>query len=265
MKVALSKLWAFLLKNWNIIVAFIASAGFLISSLLPSRGAYTESFAFLGLAAILLTLVEIKVLVSRSATTTRFNDMRAARPDILDAIKKEVSKYHMDTCEIQIVGGRIRTISDMLRDILHKIEIGELNAKNIKFSIYCMCPDFITSWSSNKILDAEFSARMSRQANLVKTYSDDLLAFNSRSEFQKNNVTVEINHYKSFPTIYAFLVGGTCLFWGNFTWNPEKNDFEGPENPCYSLDKRSENFEDNYKLIQNRINFLRIGSSIQYT
>lgn len=257
--------WAFIIKHWNIIVAFIASTGFIISSLLPSRGAYSESFIVLGMAGVLFTLVEIKVMLAKTVTTTRFNDMRAARPDIIEAIKKEISRNHKSAYEIKIVGGRIRTISDMLRDVFHKIEAGEITARNVTFSIYCLCPDFINSWSSTKILDDTFQKRMERQASLVQSYTDELITFNSVPAFISNNVKVKVNHYKAFPSIYAFIIGGSCLFWGDFTWNPEKNDFEGPENPCYRLDKRSENFEDRHQLIENRIKFLDICHGVRYS
>ena len=106
----LHKSYQFLHKNWNPLLAGISVLGYLVFTLTPYLQSYSKWFAFLGMNAIIWTLIELKVSMDRQLPHSRYKDMRVARPDILSCIKDSISRNRRDLLEIRIIGGRIRTI-----------------------------------------------------------------------------------------------------------------------------------------------------------
>src|SRR6185369_13871192 len=110
MKKYLHRSYRFLHKNWNPLLAAISVVGYLVFTLVPYLQNYSKWFVFLGVNAVIWTLIELKISLDRDLPHSRYKDMRVARPDILSCIKDSVSRNRQDLLEIKIVGGRIRTI-----------------------------------------------------------------------------------------------------------------------------------------------------------
>lgn len=264
----LRSFWRSLVRNWNGIVGLIATSGYLASSFLPSnhpkKVSYQDFFLTLGVVAILMTLVEIKVLLTERQRISRFRNLREASPSIVKAVRDAVSHGHKGVLEIYILGGRIRTISDLVRGILTDIRSEYLLAADVTFSIYCMDPDFLTAWSTPSIVDADFAPRNLRYSQQIRTTIDELLAFNSSTIFKGRKVIVDIVKYRTFPTIWAFVIGNECAFFGTFTWNATRNDLEGPENACFRVEKGDQGYEDVKQYLDNRAIFYRLTSTLKY-
>jgi hypothetical protein len=258
----LHKSYRFLHKNWNSLLAGVSVVGYLVFSLVPSLQTYSKWFAFLGVNAIIWTLIELKISMDRDSPHTRYKDMRVARPDILSCIRKSVSRNRQDLLEIRIIGGRIRTISDMLREIKNEIVTHQLRARNIKFIVYCVDPNFVETWKFSGMKNQRgFEARTKSYAGLVRQFSDELEEYNSLEIFTNNNVSIDIVHYRCFPSLYTYIIGKSSIFWGFFTWNAESEDFEGPSNPCFFLNRHSDFYDDYYKWLVNRTEFLNLSKN----
>ena len=148
----------------------------------------------------------------------------------------------------------------MLREIKNEIVTHQLKARNIKFTVYCIDPTFVETWKFPGLKNQmAFDSRIKSYAGVVRQFSDELEECNSLESFTKNNVSIEIVHYRCFPTLYSYVIGTSSIFWGFFTWNNESEDFEGPSNPCFFLNRHSDFFEDYYRWLINRAEFLKLS------
>jgi hypothetical protein len=77
------ELYKFLQRNWNFLAALMSIAGVLICSLVTAFQTYIPAFAFLGVNAVVWTLIEIKTLLYHLPTKRRYENMRHARADIV--------------------------------------------------------------------------------------------------------------------------------------------------------------------------------------
>ncbi|HVG00401.1 MAG TPA: hypothetical protein VND68_11215 [Chloroflexia bacterium] len=266
MRERIHKGWRFLVKNWHPILAAVATIGFLISSFIPHLGSLAEPFAFVGLVAILLILLEIRTILVEASHPMRYSDMRKAREHILRSIRDTAGNNHRRPLDIHIIGGRLHTISDMLRELVADIHAGHFVPKNVTITVYCMDPVFVKSWSSERIRDIKgFEDRNNTYSTMIKSSTHQILANNQSRVFQQNQVSFKIVYYNCFPTMYAFLVGKNALFWGSYTWDDDGEDFVGPNNPCYYHHRTSDYYEDYYDLILNRTEFLKLTSSARYS
>ena len=260
MTININKVLKVLLKKWNIIVATISIIGLLIFNFFPSiNGDYYKVFIFLGINAVIWTLVEIKVMLDdkNPNKSERYLDMRQARPFILKSIYDQMKSNKDKVLNIEIVGGRIRTISDMIRELKNEIVNHDLHAKNTNIRILTLNPDFIKSWDFPKTqINDGFRQRNEGNANLIKHLREELLKYNEINEFKYNNIKIEVEYYSTYPLFYSYKIGDKFVYWGFFTWNNNDEDFVGPENPCYFLDSKNEAFQDYFSLLTNRVEFL---------
>lgn len=262
MEAIIIRIYKFLNRNWNTIVAAVATIGLLIIAVTPSisdKTEYSILFAWLLGTAIVWTLIELKIKLLGSPKVMRYESMREARPNIVAAIKDAINNSSSKkVLEIKIVGGRIRTISDILREIKNEIQNGRLKGKKVKFQICCLNPDYINSMDLYGIKrKKEFSDKYKTYSNMIHQFSKELVAFNQLASFVENNISVEVYHYTTVPYIYCFLIGESSLFWGYFTWDQDEEDFIGPENPCSCSERDSNDFDELYKWLLNQTIFLQ--------
>ncbi len=135
--------YRFLAAYWNAVLAAIAVFGVAVFAVVPQLQKYRDFFVFIGLNAVVWSLVEIKAKLLPEARSKKLGDMRDARPHILESIKRAMTRSRATPLRVTIVGGRIRTISDMLREIRYDIEQKEITPHNVSFAIYCLHPDFV--------------------------------------------------------------------------------------------------------------------------
>jgi len=255
------KLYRHLGRNWNSYLAGISILGLLIFSIIPQLQdeKYLIFFAFL-----VWTLIELKMVILQKETgSTTYLDMRDARKDILDKIKTEIGSNKKKKLSIVIVGGRIRTISDIIRELKNDFLKGRLSGENITFELLCMEPEFVKTWNFPKTKeDINKQKRNEMYSGLIKRFSDELIDFNEIDLFKKNNIKIRVNYYKNYPSFYYFLIGENHLFWGFFTWDSEAEDFEGPTNTCFYLKKGQKDFHEFFSYFQNLRKFLLVSNEI---
>ena len=153
----------------------------------------------------------------------------------------------------------------MMRGILVDIENEYLTGTDVKFTIYCIDPDFVVGWSTPTITGTAFAERNQRYRTQISATMDELLSYNRSQIFVSRHISIEIVKYRTFPEIYAFVVGRHSLYVGAFTWNGAGNDFVGPENPCYRVPNTDQTFGDIRHFIECRADFYRVSATIQYT
>jgi hypothetical protein len=250
------RLYRFLQRYWNALAAVISLIGYLVCQFVPVLQKHTTLFVLLGANAIIWTMIEIKLSTTAERKPQYYADMRLARSEIIREIRATFSSQRAKSLTITIIGGRIRAISEMIREIKNDITSETVNAKNVIFDVYCMHPEFIRSWAATQPSNLELKKRSDLHADLVTKLTVELLSFNTLTAFSRNNVTIKIHHYKTLPVIYAFLIGTSSLFWGAFTWERESGDFVGPENPCYYLTGTSNQFAFWHAWVLNRAELL---------
>lgn len=244
-------------ENWNAILAGIAVLGIAIFEITPQLQVYRDFFIFLGLNAVVWTLVEIKINLISKNRLNSYKDMREARPYILETLRREISRSGNAPLHIRIVAGRLRTMSDLIREIVLDIERRQLSAKDLTITLYGLDPDFLKSWGLPETsLRKESLSRNENYAGIVARLKEELLSYNELDSFRANNVRIEVKFYKEAPFAYFYLIGSTDLFWGHFTWNSETEDFEGPINSCYYLRRTDANFFEIYHWLSSRLSFL---------
>ncbi|MBK7525894.1 MAG: hypothetical protein IPI53_17640 [Saprospiraceae bacterium] len=78
-------------------------------------------------------MIEIKTKLDESKPnkTERYSDMRQARPFIIKHIYEMMKANKTEVLNIEIVGGRIRTISDMMRELKNEVVNNNLFSRNV--------------------------------------------------------------------------------------------------------------------------------------
>lgn len=250
--------YRFLLRNWNAILAAISVIGVIILKIVPQQENYRDFFLFLGLNAVVWTLIEIKVKLQGTEKRTPFRDLMEARPHILNALRREMSRprAHLD---IRIIGGRIRTISDMLRELRSDVEHGRIRGKNITITVLCIHPEFMSSWGfPPAFLSKKSLSRNLTYSGIVTKLNEELTSYNTLRAFRNQNIRLKVRYYRTVPSVYCFVIEDQEIFWGSFTWNEETQDFEGPTNPCFSIRRADPEFIDTAAWLHNHFRFLVI-------
>jgi hypothetical protein len=253
---ALKSLWRFLAQHWNLVVTAVATIGYLASTLFPKHG-NPAFYADLGIAAILLTLIEIKTLLQKDLRPpSTFENLREAAPTILSAIRGQMTGGHSGVLQIQIFGSRLLTAANMLRGILSEVASRSLRAHDVKFTVYCLDPEFVVRCDT-PTAQGEGRASAARYSALIDRAIEDLEAFNSMPACKADNVTVEFITYRTFPFVYAFLIGDKHLYVGPYMWDEALGDFEGAGNLCYEVRGGHPLFRQFKEYLENRGAFYR--------
>lgn len=224
-------------------ISTIAILGWLIVFHIPTIKSLSVYFVFLGMFAIIWTLLEIKIFLTDRIDRHRYRDLRAAREDIIKKIRACLKKK--EDSELIIVAGRIRTVSEMLRGVIDEIKGGEISAKNTKICLYCLQPGYILeNFNTDRLKDStKFLDRFESYDKLIREFTEELDSHNEHPKFKDNNIRIEVKYYCTYPFIYAFLIRNKDIFWGSFTWDSDYEDFVGPPNPCFHYSQNSEDFD----------------------
>lgn len=252
--------WRFVHKYWNSGVAIVSVVGYLILSLIPTEyPRWKSACLFLGANGVIWTLIELKLKAKTDPKPTWYRSMRSARKDILDAMRAAISKSRRRPLSIYVIGGRIRTVSDMLEEVFEEIIQGTLYAVNVNFLVCCINPDSMRTWIIDTLKDhTAFRERVRQHAEDVRVHVEELTRFNREYIFQRNQIEVAVVKYDRFPTFYAFVIGKSDIFWGYYTWNSDSEDFDGPVNPCFRVDKSMEVFKLYWEWFVNRAQFFQV-------
>ena len=240
------------LAQWNLIVAPAALVGYFISTFFPEK-AHPAFFFDLGMVALLLLLIDIKLLLEKDRQqTAEFGTLRDAIPTILASMRKEMSGNHTDVLHIQVFASRLFTAGDMVRGILLAVADRTLQTHDVKFTIYCLEPDFVTASDT-----PDNEAKAKENAVTIGAKIRDLEKFNAQEALKSNNIQIDVIKYRTFPFMYAFLIGDESLYFGAITWSDDLGDFEGSGNPCYVLRSTDEGFRPWKQYLENRGLFYR--------
>lgn len=231
----LADLYSRLLKYWNAILAGTSLLGIAIFSIIPQLEKYVTFFIFLAANAVVWTVIEMKVKLEESAAAAQqvvHQTMRVARKDIVSDIRQRLAKSrHSHPLELTLIGGRMRSMSDIVREIADGMTQGEVRG-HLVVNAFCISPDYL----STRVLPGDVSpgAQTSRNvgiSHLVRSIRSELEGF-SRVFGPHASMSVSVTYYSEDPFLYAYLIGDDTLYWGPFTWDKTTSDLLGPENPC---------------------------------
>jgi hypothetical protein len=239
-------------RSWSPVAGTVAALGFLAKRFLPPgilNPSWDSFFDGLGLGAIIWMLVEIRGLIStKERYTPDFPNINSALPEIGEKIRKEIADEHRGTVEIQVFGSKLQTMFTILNPILTKIAAGKFReAHNARFTIYGIDPDFLASYATPPSGDS------TTYAGRVKNTEKELEDFNG-PVLAGQGVSVEVIRYRTFPFIYAVLIGDKYIYVGFMTWT-DGRDFEPNDNHCYRLDANHRHYKEVKTYLENRAGF----------
>lgn len=255
----INKAYKFLAQNWNKALALISLSGVVIFNFIPNAEDFYKLFIFIGANAVVWTVIEIKSKLDEKdkKQAKYYTNMREARADIIDKIKKELKQSKNIEVSIKIIGGRIRTISDIVREIKDDIVKDRIICNNVKFTLYTLNPTFFSNWSyTNDINNEVIKDKFNEYSIIIPRFKKELENFSNLDKFKEKKIVVEVKYYNFVPHFYAYIIGNSNLFYGFFTWDNNLKDFIGPENSCFYLNRGMAYFNDYYDWITNRIEFI---------
>lgn len=248
MKDLLRAVYGYLLDYWNSVIAIVAIIGIAAAELIPQAERYFEFFAFLGLNAVVWTLVDIRHQIRRpdgdDGGRAIYGSMRQARQEIVDQLSQQLIRRGRRN--VLIIGGRIRSIIELLREFADELEHGQLpgKASGLEISVLCMHPAFLKQWPVPGQLPEPERLRMGKDfAASVLAAVSELNAIARRESLVRRHVSITTSHYHSIPAVYGYVFSEDSVIWGGYTWNQQGSDVQGPSNPCYRIDAGQPDFE----------------------
>lgn len=205
-------------------------------------------FLYLGLIALVLILLEIRVKLLEEKKADSYQNMNAAIDDILQTIKHSSMMNRKTPVDVKIVGNRLSRITPIVSDIIQMTMESKLK-RNINITIYHINPIVVD--------DLYFANIKDRNEIISKqkiTYQNLLTNIEWLNEAVKESpkITLKFVSYEKTPYFYSFLINNKHLFWGCFLWNSEAKDWIGPSNPCYYMVSNTEKIEGFIHWINNR-------------
>lgn len=235
MEASLVNLYQFLAKRWNALLAGTSLLGVAVFSVIPPWQKYVPLFIFATANAIVWTLIEIKADLSSPAEKALVHrNMRTARRALIQDIDKRLgSTSRQHPLQVTMIGGRIRSMSDIVREISDTLSSGHVSG-HISIRLFALAPDYIrTRILPGATAHEEQLRRNASYASIIENITREITALNARS-YGISSFHAEVCHYHGDPHIYAYVIGDSVLYWGTFTWSDAVSDFVGPENPCYA-------------------------------
>jgi hypothetical protein len=248
MKVIRRKLYGYLVDYWNSVLAVIAVLGIAGSEVFPAIEDYFEFFAFVGLNAVVWTLIEIRHELRAPEPDSRgratYASMRQARSDIVEQLSTQLSRQGIR--RVHILGGRIRSIIEILREFSDRLETGGVpnRAQGLEIEIVCMSPEFLGQWPVPGDLTEDGRSNLGKAfAGAVRAAVQELTDLSMRSTLRDRGVDIAVRHYYSIPAVYGYVFADDAVLWGGYTWDRERSDVAGPSNPCYRIEAGEPDFE----------------------
>jgi len=258
----IAQFYRYLTDNWNVILAVISVMGIALFSIIPQLQQYTDFFIFLGFNAVVWTLVDIKVAVNRNEDIYQFDSFRHARPLIVSEIRTAINKSRRgsEILQISMIGGRIRTISDLLREIRREIDMNIMHGKNMKITLCCIDPEFIRTWGlSDGKLSQDALHRNKVYSDLIPRLVEEVVGMNELPLFKERNISIDVFYYKAPPLLYCYIVGQQSLFWGQYHWDAVAQDFEGTSNVCYFVPKSHSTYSSVHSWLLSHVEFFKLS------
>ncbi len=258
----------FLADYWNSTLAAISLIGFCIASQVPGADKYTSFFIFLGANAVVWTVIEMRQLVRKAGEgadprLTNFKSMRSARETIIAELIRELERP--DEGRVTIVGGRMRSICEVLRELADRLEDRPLQKaaqRGMVITLYSMSSGFLEEWpvpgnvddATRKKMGVDFAAQ-------VRAARHELAALNQRASFQARHIVISLREYSSLPYVYFYLFGEQAVLWGGFHWSEDRADLDGPSSPCQLIRSGSPGFESVYRWLDSRARLLAASAA----
>lgn len=245
--------YRFLVRNWNSIVAGVSLVAVAVFALIPPLSKYLPIFYFAAANAVVWTVIEIKIALRRNEEAIQvYGNMRQARTDIvMDVTKAAQKSKRTSPVKVNLVGGRIRSMSDIVREVADDLSSGRVNG-HVEITLSSVAPDYV----ANRILPGQVSVEAQRERNAryaqsIMTTSQEL---QERANFDRGSSSckIEVVNYKSDPTFYGIAIDGKSVYWGHYTWDHSNADWVGPENGCVRMSNTSEEYDLVRSWIENR-------------
>ncbi|MCP4083815.1 MAG: hypothetical protein GY745_01970 [Actinomycetia bacterium] len=243
----LNKALDYVAANWNTLLAVVSLLGIAVGSLMPWAESSRNFFVFLGLNAVLWTLIEVRSLLVKMASheaagSTQFSSMREARTIIVERLARQLGAK--GTSVVTIGGGRLRSIAEVLREFQDVLPSLPAASSGLVLNVCCMDPDYCETLELPGAEDAAAQrARRVDQASQVRAIRRELQGMSSSPEFVNRAITVEVTAYKENPFGYFFLFGDDSLLWGGYQWHHETSELQGPSSPCELVERGSARFD----------------------
>jgi hypothetical protein len=255
MKVIVDSAYHFLARYWNATLAALSLMGIVSAQIIPVMQQYSKFFIFLGLNALVWTVIEIKAELRPKdpVASSAFPNMRIARAEIVKRIEEALDgTSREEPLEIIFVGGRLRSMSDLARELADDLRSGRCSG-HAKINIYCVQPEYIrTRLLPGAMGNSDQQARNEGYSRTVASITDEMSAIGFQVG-SRASLKVTVQHYAEDPHFYAYLIGRSSLFWGPYTYSESASDFMGPENPCFYVSSDSTDYPTLWSWLTSRM------------
>lgn len=233
----LELLYRYITKHWNALLAGVSILGIAIGALIPAASGSRDYFIFLGLNAVVWTLVEVRSLLRRLDRSDPdrgrgpFVTMREARPLILQNLLEQLQKPGERV--VTIIGGRLRSIVEVMREFDDLLLDMPTSVGLLRIRILSVDPGFWrTAPVAGSLSEDQRIARLADQASQVEAAHRELQRMAKANTFASRSISIELSTYADVPFIYCYLFGDDALIWGGYRWDEERSDIRGPSSPC---------------------------------
>ena len=234
-------------RYWN---AFGASAC-LLAYALSYIFHWPKEYSLAAATGVLIgTLIELKLGLEHgrwAKGTTTYASMRQARRDIVDMLVAQLSGRYSD--DIIIVGTRLRSIVDLLREVREILETQKVRVPQ-RIRLYGIEPAF----AETMVLPGDRPPAEQQLLNVQDmAFTTAALTDILRPSSWPANVQVSVAYYREIPSSYFFLIGRNDIVFGGVFWNAEKASLNGPGAPCWHQSREAPNFQELSDWLHNRV------------
>ena len=226
-----------ILRYWNSVLLAGSLLLMAIFNFVPPLQGHVSVLIFIAATAGALLLVELRVDLDREFGARKvisYDSMRVARPDIVRRMHDVIERGGPNSTEITVVGGRVITVMDILRDLSSSLHSPPRVRSKVTITVLAMRPEYLEKLRlPGDLTEPESTIRNADYATAVRSSRRELLEMSRSGPFAANAVSVRFVEYSFVPHYYCFLLDRKYLFWGFFTWDSRTSNIVGPDNPCY--------------------------------
>jgi hypothetical protein len=244
------------MRYWNAVLAATSLVLIVAFTLVPGMTQYVDVLLVACAGAVTLMLIEIRLELDReraAATALPYDNMRVARPDIVRRMSEVSKRSGSEEAQIVILGGRIRTVTDMLRDFAADITDAAAREMSARISVFAIDPEYMRNvrLPGDLALDRQ-ERRNNDLAAMIEASHAEIRSLAESMTLRERKVTLTLSFYSFLPHYYCFLLDRRYLFWGFYTWEAPSSDLRGPDNRCYFMSYTHAEFEHYYHWFENR-------------
>lgn len=228
---AIQILYTAVTKHWQAMSMQIAVIGatalYVINKFSPVKNSeeVIVGLLFFGFFAMVRSIIDLRQ--PPSPAFKKFSKLSDARRDILSVVSDKANARGRESVVIDIIGGRLKTIASICRDIAFEVERGTYGNTRLELNV-CHLDENVMTRDDFPGYAKQHSGHLSIQRLEIESAFDGL-----------DDVDVKFFPYLDLPHFFAIIIEEFCWF-GPYTWDAGRHCYDNSQNRCYSCKADSE-------------------------